>query len=203
MTKIMFACSIVLLFGTTICGEARSAQPNADLTTHALEKIKLINELVRLPAQATVKNAEILLGPHSETELRFWMNSRTDGTVGNYAPNSPAQRALVKHSQNNRAASAFLEHLRLSILAYMIRPGAQVPHFDLSHIQWVRKKTLGGGGTMLFANTRLSATNAEGRPIYLPATFEFEIVNGLGDKSRLYIYKIKIKTNEVFRWWDN
>jgi hypothetical protein len=196
-------CSVAFVLTAVLSGVAAGAELDSRITARAISDIKLINEIVKDPSLATVGNASLLLGPHSETELKFWMNSKTDGTIGNYAKSSQAESGLIRHSKDSNEYSVFLQHVRLTILAYSIRPETKAPHFDTSKIRWIIKKLPNSAGVALIGYTDLYVTNAMGKFVQLPVSFEFNVedYSGVNKREQVSVYKIKIRGNEVFRWW--
>lgn len=98
-----------------------------------VSRINLINEIINVPKAANMKNWGILGNPHDERELKFYMNSISDGTTFAYDRKEKSMRKLIEHSQSvsEDEPSILLQYLRLSIMAFNTRPGVIPPYFQL------------------------------------------------------------------------
>ncbi|MCP4354006.1 MAG: hypothetical protein GY795_51830 [Desulfobacterales bacterium] len=97
-------------------------------------RIKLLNDIIKSPAAADMKKWKQLSNPHDESEIMFFMNSISDGTEKNYNKNSVSMQKLRKHLKSDSDQSVVLQHLRLALMAYELRPGSSSPYIEIKSI---------------------------------------------------------------------
>jgi len=164
--------------------------------------ISLINNIIKDPKEACMKNWAQLGNPHDETELMFYRHSISDGTLSAYKENSKTLKSLIKHSQSKSQSepSILLQYLRLSLLAYNQRPGSEQSKFTLLSCKQVSTNEV-------IAECSFKVNDASDRFIQIPAKIVFE----LGDfrspsktthQTRLYLQKVYISDHMVYGWWQ-
>jgi hypothetical protein len=167
-----------------------------------LSRISLINEIIRNPNAASMKNWTQLGNPHDEIELIFYMNSISDGTTSAYSRNSKTMEKLTRHSKSisQDEPSLVLQYLRLSLLAYNKRPASEPPEIKLLSVNQ-------GKENEVVADCYLKASDLSGHYIQIPTKVVFE----LGDipsrgktvnQVRLYLQKIYVSDRMVYGWWQ-
>lgn len=122
---ILVACSFISL-NTANCEEL------TDLKDKVVYRLNLINKIINDPKAANMKNWIVLGNPHDESELNFYMNSISNGTLSAYDKKEKTMLKLVEHSysKSEDEPSILLQHLRLSLMAHNIRPGSNPPSFQ-------------------------------------------------------------------------
>jgi hypothetical protein len=167
-------------------------------------QINLLNTIIKNPNAANMKNWNQLGGDsYDETELLFYMNSISDGTISAYAEHTATEERLVNHSRliSEHEPSVVLQYLRLALLAYNLRPGSEPPVFRLLSFHPSEHDP-----DEVIAECLFMVNNAAGHFVQLPAKVVFE----LGDpsqtsrptsQSKLYLLTISIGEHIVYGWW--
>ena len=165
--------------------------------------VALINEILRNPKAATIRNWMQLSNPHDETEILFFANSISNGSAAVYSDTSPILAKSDKHSQSPKQSSVVLQYLRLSLMAFNGRPGLKPLHMTVSAIQVDEKKST------VVAHSLLHAYGADGKPIEYPTDIRFSVVSypeeyGKYDSSArfcLSLSDVVVGNQSVFGWW--
>ena len=159
-----------------------------------ISRIKLINHIIDDPKAANMKNWGILGNPHDESELKFFIDSISDGTLSAYDDKKDTMKKLVKHSQSITAdePSVLLQYLRLSLMAYNIRPGAISPSLQLVSISQLSQN-------QIVAKCTFHLLDASGDTVAKDAEVFFDI--GDNSKDDLFLYKIIVDGRAAYGGW--
>lgn len=169
-------------------------------------RVKLLNDIIKDPKAAKMKNWECLANPHDESELAFFMNSISDGTEARSDYNSTTGKRLIAHSRSDSDQSILLQYLRLSIMAYNRQPGANPPYFKINNIF---KNNEVKNYNQFIAKGFLLANDATGHTIQYPLQMKFgiDIVNSTCKDSKnycscdVYLEDIVINGHDIYGWW--
>jgi hypothetical protein len=164
--------------------------------------VMLINEIIRNPKAASMRNWERLSNAHDETEIGFFANSISDGTDTVYTTGTPLEKRIERHSRSQTDQAVVLQYLRLSLLAFSSRPGKTPPNIVVSEI--FRRE----GGNEIVARGRLDTYGSDGKPAQRPIEIGFDIearTASSGDKDAfcLSLDSIMIGKQKVFGWWHD
>jgi hypothetical protein len=155
-----------------------------------------------------MKNWITLANPHDETELIFFMNSISDGTINSYKPESPSGRKLVEHSRSKSDRSVVLQYLRLSLMAFSRRPDVVPPQFKIENVSI--SKNGKDDRWICIAKGRFAANDASGRLIEYPVKITFASDIGEHSKSpnavnsvfnKFSLETIIVNGHEIYGWW--
>jgi len=164
--------------------------------------VMLINEIIRNPKAASMRNWGRLSNAHDETEIAFFANSISDGTDAVYTTDTPLEKRIERHSRSQADQAVVLQYLRLSLLAFNSRPGKAPPNIVVSEI--FRRE----GGNEIVARGRLDTYGSDGKPAQRPIEIGFDIearTASSGDKDGfcLSLDSIMIGKQKVFGWWHD
>lgn len=164
--------------------------------------VTLINEIVRNPKAASMRNWERLSNAHDETEIAFFANSISNGTDTVYTTGTPFEKKIERHSRSQTDQAVVLQYLRLSLLAFNSRPGKSPPNIVVSEI-FPRE-----GGDEVVASGHLDTYGSDGKPASQPIEIGFDIevrTTNSGDKNGfcLGLDSIVIGKQKVFGWWHD
>lgn len=164
--------------------------------------IMLINEIIRNPKAANMRNWERLSNAHDETEIAFFANSISDGTDAVYMTGTPIERRIENHSRSPTDSAVVLQYLRLSLLAFGPRPGKKSPNIIVSEI-FHRED-----GSEVVAKGHLDTYSSDGKLVQHPMEIEFDLdvhTASSGDKNGfcLNLNSIVIDDRKVFGWWHD
>lgn len=157
-------------------------------------RVELINDILHSPDAANMENLGRIVNPHDESELMFYMNSIADGTIKAYEEGSASMGKLIAHSRKTTEGepSALLGYLRLSLMAYNIRPGNEPPSFVYKSF-----KILGSNDYSVTCDFKIN--NASGHVEKKNAELIFE--KGDTPQKDLFLQKISISGHIVYGWW--
>lgn len=160
--------------------------------------VALINEIIRNPKAATTRNWMQLSNPHDETETAFFANSISDGSEGVYtAPGTQAR--IIRHTQSRTELAVVLQHLRLSLMAFNVRPGRTPPNITVSEIQLAEQQNA------VVAKGRLSVYDATGRVVDFPTAVIFDVTTSPKEAREarfcLNLQSIVVGDQHIFGWW--
>lgn len=164
--------------------------------------VTLINEIVRNPKAASMRNWERLSNAHDETEIAFFANSISNGTDAVYTTGAPLEKRIERHSRSQTDQAVVLQYLRLSLLAFSSRPGKKSPNIVVSEI--FRRE----GGNEIVARGSLDTYGSDGKPAQHTIEIEFDMearTASSGDKNGfcLSLASIMIGKQKVFGWWHD
>lgn len=164
--------------------------------------VKLINEIIRNPKAANMRNWERLSNAHDETEIAFFANSISDGTDAVYTTDTSLEKRIQRHSRSQSDQAVVLQYLRLSLLAFNVRPGKTPSNIVVSEI--FRRE----GGNEIVARGSLDIYGSDGKPTQRPIEIEFDIetrTSSSGDKDGfcLSLDSIMMGKQKVFGWWHD
>ena len=191
---------LYLLVALCLLNSFSLAQSNAsmdqlkDLKFAIESRINLINRIIVYHSEACMKNWVLLGNPHDETEIMFYMNSISNGSKSAYESNSLTMKKTVNHSRtiSGNELSIVLQHLRLSLMAYNVRPGSEAPSFIFKSFEKV-------SANEAVAHCDFKFNNASGRTVLKAA----QILYSVGDNpvKDMFLYKIYIEDHLVYGWW--
>lgn len=164
--------------------------------------VMLINEIIRNPKAASIRNWERLSNAHDETEIAFFANSISNGTHTVYATGTSLEKRIQRHSRSQTDQAVVLQYLRLSLLAFNLRPGKTPSNIVVSEI--FRRE----GGNEIVARGSLDTYGSDGKPTQHPIEIEFDMearTASSGDKNGfcLSLNSIMIGKQKVFGWWHD
>ncbi len=175
---------------TSIAGELKSLEKLVMLRTD------IINAMIKDPKEASMKNWAVLGNPHDETELIFYINSISNGTKVAFNKDTPEWNDLLKHSRSNSGdeTSIVLQNLRLSLMAYNVRPGDDPPLLKVLSLKQ-------SGQNEVVVECLFMVNSPSGHRISRPASITYD--RGDNPQKDLFLQKIIINENCVYGWWYN
>jgi hypothetical protein len=129
------------------------------------------------------------------------MNSISNGSSFAYDKNSITKQKLINHSQLNSKSepSVLLQHLRLSLMAFNIRPGDSGPVIKITKITQANSQS-----NEFAAEGMFIANNAMGQSMPYQTKIVFEIDNSATSTQKgpsIALQKIVIGGQIIYGWW--
>jgi hypothetical protein len=167
MKKLTLEIFLILLFiNSPILAAEKNEDQNRKVFSAENEirsRVQLLNDIIKDPEAANMRNWKSLANPHDETELMFFMNSISDGTLKSYKPDSFSEKRLIAHSRSDSDKSVALQYLRLSLMAYCRRPDIVSPQFKIVNISKI--KNVESTGWLFVGIGHFIANDASGHSI--------------------------------------
>ncbi len=172
-----------------------------EIKTKISNRVDLLNDIIKYPESANMQNWSLLGNPHDETELSFYMNSISNGSSSAYSKNSITSQKLINHSQSNSKSepSVLLQHLRLSLMAFNIRPGDSVPVIKITKITQANNQS-----KEFVIEGAFIANNALGQSTPYQTRIVFEIDDSTASAQKgpsIALQKIVIGGQVIYGWW--
>jgi hypothetical protein len=178
---------------------------SAEITKVLISHINLINNIIKNPKAACMKNWTKLSNPSDEKEEIFYINSISDGTPSQ-DENSKAFNNMQDHLERapQNEPSVLLQYLRLALLAYNVRAGSAPPEFTFLSFKRVG---VTGGTDQIISDCSFKMADSAGHDIQVPAKIVFDLEIDYDssfptskDKISLYLSEIYIKNRLVYGW---
>jgi len=218
MKKVYYKASLVLvaIWSCAVVATNGEVSKVVKIDRVAAEKelrfrIDLINEIIRNPAAASVKNWNTYLGnPNTYTEDRFHVNSVSDGTTY-------AWESIGKEGRSGDEQSALLQYLRLSFMAYYGRLSPVPSQINVTNV--VKRNSdhetamlnveLEGEVDYFDVEGFFSVINCYRESMQHPIRIRFYVqveqppyeMQPRSDKLFIYLESISIHDHEIFGWW--
>jgi hypothetical protein len=198
---------VALLAASSTAGHEINIDKDAGFIEKIIQaRVKLLNEIIKDPKAANMKNWKCLANQNDESELMFFMNSISDGTETNTDYNSTIGKRLIAHSRSDFDQSILLQYLRLSIMAFNSRPRSTPAYIKINNIfrnNEAKKYNQFVAKGFLFAN------DATGHPVQYAVQMKFgiDIVDSTCKESKnycsceIYLEDIVINGHEIYGWW--
>lgn len=187
----------VLLILTILFGPLSTANCNdlTQLESVIISRINLINQIIKYPKEANMKNWILLGNPHDESELKFYMNSISDGTSSAYERKKMTMEQLIRHSRSKseNEPSTILVFMRLALMAYNIRSGDNSPY--LNFVALVQSNS-----NEIIAECNFKILNAGGIQIEKKAEVFFDLGDNL--YKDIFLQRISLDGRIVFGGWN-
>jgi len=198
---IVIACFLLNISSVVVANEA-TVQRNetARIFADIRNRIDLLNEIIQYPDSANMYNWSRLGNPNDESELSFYMNSISDGASTAYDKNAATNQKLIKHSQSTSKSepSVLLQYLRLSLMAFTIRPGDSAPTIKINKII-----PAFGKSNEYIVEAELIANNATGKltPYHAKIIFEIADIEVAQKDLSIILQKMIVDGHVVYGWW--
>ena len=171
------------------------------IKTEVDRRIEMLNEIIKKPDLANTQSWALLGNPHDETELSFYVNSISDGSLAAYDKGAPTGQKLLKHSQTTSKTepAILLQHLRLALMSFNIRPGNTTPFLKVVSIQ-----PANNAPNEIIVDSVLMANNAQGKYVSHRAAIVFDVIDGeKTEKGRMHLalQKVTVGGHVIYGWW--
>ncbi len=205
--SVLFLPALILIAITTMSyASSKEDAPGIDkalIRTEVDRRVELLNEIIKKPDLANTQNWALLGNPHDESELSFYMNSISDGSLTAYDKSSLTGQKLIKHSQtiSKTEPAILLQHIRLSLMSFSIRPGNTSPILKVVSMQ-----PANNASSEIRVDCMLMANNAQGKYVSHRATIVFDVVDGERverGRIQLALQKITVEGQVIYGWWHD
>lgn len=202
-------CAVLLTPSFCVFGDdLKSAQFEAQVQRAALDRVRLLNAVLRNPKEATVSRWDKITGHHEHgAEGIFVANSISGGDVNLTNPNSSILSSVDAHLRNPSSRSIALGHLRLSLLAYNFPCGKEAPRLVPGAISSIPASNA-DGHTAYKLNLEFHVTDAACSSRVRGAEMTFiavDTTSGSPTRPRIEVTleSLRVGENEHLNWWTS
>ncbi len=159
-----------------------------------ISHLELINSILNNPKAANMKNLRGLVNPNDESELMFYINSLSNGTLAAYQSNKAVLEKVIKHSKSvsKSEPSTLLYYLRISLMSQNKKLGVAPPSFELVKISL-------GKHNSIVAHCYFKSTDHSGSLVSKQSVVVFDI--GSDSNSDVFLTKIIVGGQVLYGSW--